>query len=342
MQVGFSGGTYEQLFYVADVKIAAGFQRDLFTSLGEHILALMFPVRSTGMQRLIGLVPRELSDRDDLTFEELRKQVEPLLDIKVTEVNWFSHYRVHHRVAERFRVGRAFLLGDAGHIHSPVGGQGMNTGIGDAVNLGWKLGNVSRGQADDTLLDTFEQERIGFARALVSTTDRAFTYLAAEGVRGAFVRQVVAPLFFTIATRTAIGRHEFFRFLSQTEIQYEKSSFSEGKAGHVHGGDRLPWIGSTAEDNFDPLHSLRWQVHVYGEPADDLVPVCQSLRLPTHFFSWTGAAQQAGFERDAAYLVRPDGYVALAAARLDASAKLKTFAEKHKLTFGDRISDNRS
>jgi hypothetical protein len=67
------------------------------------------------------------------------------------------------------------------------------------------------------------------------------------------------------------------------------------------------------------------------------VPVCQSLRLPTHFFSWTGEAQQAGFERDAAYLVRPDGYVALAAAGSDASAKLKTFAENHKLTFGDRM-----
>jgi 2-polyprenyl-6-methoxyphenol hydroxylase-like FAD-dependent oxidoreductase len=84
------------------------------------------------MQRLIGLVPPELSERDKLTFEDIRGQVEKLLDIRVTEMNWFSTYRVHHRVADRFRVGRAFLLGDAGHIHSPVGGQGMNTGIGNS------------------------------------------------------------------------------------------------------------------------------------------------------------------------------------------------------------------
>jgi 2-polyprenyl-6-methoxyphenol hydroxylase-like FAD-dependent oxidoreductase len=105
LHVGFPGGTYEQLFYVADVKIAQDFSRDLYINLGEHILTLMFPVRSSGMQRLIGLVPWELSDRETLGFEDLRAHVEPLLDIKVAQVNWFSTYRVHHRVAEQFRVG---------------------------------------------------------------------------------------------------------------------------------------------------------------------------------------------------------------------------------------------
>ena len=175
LQLGFPGGTYEQLFYVADVKIARGFDRDLHINLGEHILTLMFPVRSSGMQRLIGLVPPDLSHRDNLSFEDIRCHVEPLLDVEVTKVNWFSTYRVHHRVADKFRVGRAFLVGDAGHIHSPAGGQGMNTGIGDAVNLGWKLAQVLQDRADTSLLDTYEPERIAFARSLVSTTDRAFT-----------------------------------------------------------------------------------------------------------------------------------------------------------------------
>ena len=90
-------------------------------------------------------------------------------------MNWFSTYHVHHRVADQFRKGRAFLLGDAAHIHSPVGGQGMNTGIGDAVNLAWKLAAVLQGRADAVALDTYEPERIAFARRLVATTDRAFT-----------------------------------------------------------------------------------------------------------------------------------------------------------------------
>jgi len=93
--------------------------------------------------------------------------------VQVEHVNWFSTYRVHHRVAEFFRSGRAFLLGDAAHVHSPVGGQGMNTGIGDAINLAWKLAAVLNGRAKDKLLDSYETERIAFARRLVSTTERA-------------------------------------------------------------------------------------------------------------------------------------------------------------------------
>ena len=132
------------------------------------------------MHRLIGLVPDELSGRDDVTFEDIQPFAEKLTGVHVTKVNWFSSYRVHHRVAEHFRVGRAFLLGDAGHIHSPAGGQGMNTGIGDAVNLAWKLAAVLQGRADSAILDTYEPERIAFARSLVATTDRAFQLMAGE------------------------------------------------------------------------------------------------------------------------------------------------------------------
>ncbi|MBV8198329.1 MAG: FAD-dependent monooxygenase, partial [Candidatus Eremiobacteraeota bacterium] len=159
--LGFAGGTYDQLYFVCDAKAASGFERDLYVNIGTHTLCLMFPVRSSGMQRLIGLVPPEFSDADQLTFEDIRAHVEPLLGTKISEVNWFSAYRVHHRVAQRFRVGRAFILGDAGHIHSPVGGQGMNTGIGDATNLGWKLADVLGGCVGPQVLDTYEAERIG-------------------------------------------------------------------------------------------------------------------------------------------------------------------------------------
>ena len=97
------------------------------------------------------------------------------MHIDVDEVNWFSTYHVHHRVAAHFRQGRAFLLGDAAHVHSPVGGQGMNTGIGDAVNLAWKLAAVVHQRMHASILDSYEPERIAFARRLVETTDRAFT-----------------------------------------------------------------------------------------------------------------------------------------------------------------------
>jgi 2-polyprenyl-6-methoxyphenol hydroxylase-like FAD-dependent oxidoreductase len=331
--LGFPGGTYDQLFYVADALIAGGFQRDLVVNLGEHILTLVLPVRSRGVQRLIGLVPPELSHRTDLTFDDIRNEVERLADIEVTGVNWFSTYRVHHRVAEHFRAGRAFILGDAAHVHSPAGGQGMNTGIGDAINLGWKLADVIAGRAPPALLDSFEPERIAFARTLVATTDRAFTPLVAEGLLGEATRRFVAPLVLTIATRFAMGRHAMFRTLSQTQLHYADSPLSEGKAGHVHGGDRLPWTGAAGEDNFAPLRSLDWQVHVYGEVDGALASACTRFGLPLHYFTWSEAAAAAGLARDAAYLVRPDGYVALASDGADAVAKLTAFIDRLDLRF---------
>jgi 2-polyprenyl-6-methoxyphenol hydroxylase-like FAD-dependent oxidoreductase len=332
LKLDFPGGTYQQLFYVADVKITRGFDRDLYINLGEHILSLMFPVRSSGMQRLIGLVPPELSDRETLGFEDIRSRVEPLLDVKVSEVNWFSTYRVHHRVADKFRVGRAFIVGDAGHIHSPAGGQGMNTGIGDAINLGWKLAQVLQGRGDPSLLDSYEPERIGFARSLVSTTDRAFTGMVAGGVIGEFTRRIVAPQVLAIATRFNIGRHAIFRTVSQMRIHYPDSPLSQGAAGAVRGGDRLPWTGTGNEDNFVPLQSLDWQAHVYGEAQQDLGTACRELNLPLHRFPWNQGAQEAGIKRDALYLVRPDGYVALASAEQSVN-ELRSYARRFRLHF---------
>jgi 2-polyprenyl-6-methoxyphenol hydroxylase-like FAD-dependent oxidoreductase len=332
LNIGFPGGTYDQLFYVADVRVARGFDRDLYINLGKHILTLMFPVRSSGMQRLIGLVPPGLSEHVDLTFDDLRDRVERQLDVKVAELNWFSTYRVHHRVAERFRAGRAFLAGDAGHIHSPVGGQGMNTGIGDAINLGWKLAHVIQGRAHPSLLDTYDPERIGFARSLVETTDRAFTPLTAEGISGEVTRRIIAPLIFAVALRFAPSRHAVFRLISQARIHYPDSPLSEGHAGHVHGGDRLPWAGPGKHDNFAPLRSMDWQLHVYGNIASDLSGAARELSLATHIFPWNGSLHNAGFQRDAGYLIRPDGYVATALSDQSVST-LKAFIDRFGIRF---------
>ena len=178
------------------------------------------------------------------------------------EVNWFSIYRVHHRVAEHFRVDRAFILGDAAHIHSPAGGQGMNTGIGDAVNLGWKLADVLHGRSSVAMLDSFEEERIVFARQLVATTDRAFTAIVRGGALGRLTREFLMPWTVALATHQRFVRHLFFRTVSQTAIHYPNSMLSEGRAGGIRGGDRLPWVAAC--DNFAALQSLDWQVHIFG------------------------------------------------------------------------------
>ncbi len=231
-------------------------------------------------------------------------------------MNWFSTYRVHHRVASRFRRGRAFLLGDAAHVHSPVGAQGMNTGIGDATNLAWKLAAVVRGEAGDLLLDTFETERIAFARRLVATTDQAFEFATKPGRAAAFARIRVFPLAVSVLFRLRAARLFLFRTVSQLALNYHHSALSVGRAGSVRGGDRLPWIptedGGVDAGNHAPLDSLRWQVHVYGDVPTNLRAVCDELGLELHAFAWQPAMHRAGIARNALYLIRPDGYVALA------------------------------
>ncbi len=333
LRLNFPGGTYEHLYYVADVKTGGPPNTDLIGHIGDQTFALMLPVRSSGMQRLIGIMPESADHKHDPGFEDVRPIVEPLLGIRVEEVNWFSTYRVHHRVASLFRVGRSFIAGDAAHIHSPAGGQGMNTGIGDAVNLSWKIAHVLQGRAAPSLLDSYEAERIVFARKLVATTDRVFQLVVSGGAGGQLLRHWLLPHVFPLLTGFAAARRAMFKTISQVQINYEHSALSAGRAGEILGGDRLPWVHTPSYDNFDPLQSMDWQLHVYGASSASLEAESDALGLPLHSFGWNQSAEHAGLLRDAAYLIRPDGYVALALPRQE-SGSLPEYAARLGLRFG--------
>jgi hypothetical protein len=205
-----------------------------------------------------------------------------------------------------------FLLGDAAHIHSPVGGQGMNTGIGDAVNLAWKLAAVLKAEAAPALLDSYEPERIAFARRLVATTDQGFSAVTSATPLARALRLEVFPRIFPALFATPMARRLLFRTVSQTAITYRSCTLNEGRAGAVHGGDRLPWLGEDGDDNFAPLRSGAWQVHVYGEAPAGFADACRALNLPLHVFAWRAGLSATGLRRNAAYLIRPDGYVGFA------------------------------
>jgi 2-polyprenyl-6-methoxyphenol hydroxylase-like FAD-dependent oxidoreductase len=311
---GFPGGTYRQVFYVADVEAAGPpLNGELHVDLDEADFLGVFPLAGKGRARLIGTVRDERADRaDTLKFEDISNRAIKHLKVDVQKVNWFSTYHVHHRVAEHFRKGRAFLVGDAAHIHSPAGGQGMNTGIGDAINLAWKLAAVVRGHAPDRLLDSYEAERIGFARRLVATTDRVFSFVTAEGRIADIIRTRVAPVLIPTAMTFEAAREFLFRTVSQITLNYRGGPLSVGAAGHVNGGDRLPWVSIDGKDNFEPLTAMSWQVHVYGSATAELSAWCANHAVPLHVFNWRPEHEAAGLARDAIYLLRPDTYIALA------------------------------
>lgn len=312
MDVAFPGGTYDQMFYVADVDAhGEAANGDFNMCLGTNAFCAVFPIRTSGSFRLIGIVPDELRTVEKVALTDIQPIAERLVGLKIQKENWFSTYHVHHRVAGKFRTGRAFLAGDAGHVHSPAGGQGMNTGIGDAVNLSWKLASVVTGRADSRLLDTYEAERIAFARLLVSTTDKVFTGVVSQSVAGQVFRKYLVPNLVPFLLGFSRVRTEAFRMLSQTRINYRASELSVGVVRDVHGGDRLPWVQTLG--NFEPLRSMDWQIHVYGSAGQSARGFADERAMPLFEFAWCKDAEHAGFSENALYLVRPDGYVAVAA-----------------------------
>ena len=269
---GFPGGTYRQVFYVADIEGGGpALDGELHIDLDEADFLAVFPLAGAGRARLIGTVRDERAEHpEQLRFEDVsaRAMREPQGACRSAS-NWFSTYRVHHRVAAHFGKGRAFLLGDAAHIHSPAGGQGMNTGIGDAVNLAWKLAAVLQGRAPPSLLDSYEAERIP-SHAAWSRPPTASSASPPPTVRS---RTSCARASRRCSCRGRVAfepvREFLFRTVSQITVNYRGSPVSAGAVGRVHGGDRLPWVLAGASDNYAALTAISWQVHVYGTARED-------------------------------------------------------------------------
>ena len=304
--VEFSGGTYAHTFYVADVDAhGPPMNGAINICFDDADFLASFPLEGTTRARLIGEVE---NDGKDLTWDDISPRILERLQLAVDHVHWFSTYRVHHRVADTFSVHNAFLLGDAAHVHSPVGGQGMNTGIGDAINLAWKLAAVCGGKTDEAILASYAEERRPFAEKLVATTDKVFELVASEGKLASVVRNDILPHLVPKLMHFETARELFFKTLSQIEIEYRGSALSAGHAGRVHGGDRLPWVRT--QDNFKSLGT--WQVHTYGM-ARDVSDACRELGIAHLTFALDEAARAAHLGDAALYLVRPDGYLALVA-----------------------------
>ncbi|BCJ39655.1 3-(3-hydroxyphenyl)propionate hydroxylase [Actinoplanes ianthinogenes] len=152
-------------------------------------VAVTRPVPGTGVWQVVVSLGPDLPD-DEETLQRLLTERTGLAGLRVTEVLWHSVWRYNLRIAERFRAGPVFLAGDAAHVHSPFGGHGMNTGIQDAYNLGWKLGLVVRGLAPEGLLDTYESERMPVARQILADSDQRMGSM----MTWRFARPLLGPL----------------------------------------------------------------------------------------------------------------------------------------------------
>jgi 2-polyprenyl-6-methoxyphenol hydroxylase-like FAD-dependent oxidoreductase len=327
----YEGDTYVPLFYIADI-VAEEQESPLFNgeahlTFVDETFNLVLPYIEERHIRLIGTTIPKTNEHQqtstsephpEVTFEDVLPKIKKTTNLEIQEVNWFSTYRSHHRVAEKFRSNRAFVAGDAAHIHSPVGGQGMNTGIMDAINLAWKLATVIKHpsmteEAKDDLLDTYEPERRSFALDVVGATDHGFNILTSSGFFPHMLRAWVIPYLIPVVTRFQAARMEIFRRGSQLVCSYRgASTLNQTSQGSemVQPGDRLPWVKTELGDNFWTLRDICWQIHVYGEPTMGLEEWRKNKHVRLAVFQWDEKHGNVGLKKGAAYLLRPDHYIA--------------------------------
>jgi 2-polyprenyl-6-methoxyphenol hydroxylase-like FAD-dependent oxidoreductase len=330
--ITFPGEPYEHTFFVADTEATGPMkQGELNVYLWDDGFHLFFPMRGKDGWRVIGILPKGMRDRDDVTFDEVAPGIrhEAGAGVVFSKCHWFSTYRIHHRAAERFRDRRCFLLGDAAHIHSPAGAQGMNTGLQDAYNLGWKLALVVKGQADAALLDTYELERRPVAQRLLRTTDRIFQVIVADGWLGRLFRTRVLARVAAFAMTKRRVREVAFRTISQIGIRYRGSPLSQTLPGlpaaAPAAGDRFPWLqlrmkpGGPVEDLFVALDDTLYNLVAVGQPAPKgFGGLVRTHEIPADDHN-TQALAAARITGPACYLLRPDGHVGLAGPRLEAA-----------------------
>lgn len=306
--IDFPGVPVAERFLLADVR--ADWARDRSVSAGWYhrdgmVLAVPMP---GGLWRLMADVPH---DGERLTPDQVVDRMRRLLaeragqpDIGIRETVWASVFRIHRRLAADYRRGRVLLAGDAAHTHSPIGGQGMNTGIGDAENLAWKLGLVVRGLAGTELLDTYGAERRPLAADVLRNTTANTRLLLGETALTRFLRdRVVVPLL----GRPFVQRRAT-RVASQLWVTYRKGPLGGRGLGHrvpdgeYHRVDGTPvrlhaalgpaWalIGGSTALWFEARRALGEVAHLQGD-GDAL------LVRPDAHVAWRGTSQQDLFDR---------------------------------------------
>jgi 2-polyprenyl-6-methoxyphenol hydroxylase-like FAD-dependent oxidoreductase len=335
LHIGYAGGTYGQTGLLADVDLRGGPAPPAGT-LRLHLTAGGFVGvfrLAGGRYRLFGAVPPGLAPGPggDVTHEayaavppaDIQRWFDEYfaIDATVADVAWTALFRIHSRIADRFRAGRAFLVGDAAHIHSPAGGQGMNLAIGDAFNLGWKLALVATGRAHDGLLDSYEAERRPVARTVLRGTDRGFALETTRNSIAAWLRTNVAGRLVGPLTRVPAVRSRIFLLFSQTWIGYRRSPVVAGTHRRPRPGDRAPHAvlrsaDGTPHDLYDIIGGTGHHLLLFGATAAQRRSIEDLFRpypidVGIHPMPDRDRALRSryGVRAPRLFLIRPDGHL---------------------------------
>ncbi len=265
----YQGDAYPQAFVLADCKIDWPLDYDhMKLFLRGRRFAVYLPLKGKDICRVLALMPEppgpaapdtpgaEATSAEPTSLDEVQSAFREAFGPGVTlsDPVWMTRYRLHHRGVNHYRQGRVFVGGDAAHIHSPAGGQGMNTGLQDAANLAWKLAAVLRGGAPDALLETYHTERWPVGQKVLEFTDRIFSTMTSQSGWFAMIRNTLLPVFGALITRSGTARSRAFHFISQLGIRYDESAFvKDGSSPSA----ASPWREGPPPAAALPMHRLR-------------------------------------------------------------------------------------
>lgn len=303
LNLPFEGAEYEELFMLADIETSDTLPADeLELCPHEHGPVAIFPMSAT-RRRVIAMIKEPVGDAPSLDLvRELLAQRGPA-GIEARRLNWSTYFRIHHRQVAQLRVGRFFVAGDAAHIHSPFGGQGMNTGLHDIWNLVWKLDLVLHGHGNEVLLDSYSAERRPVIQQVIQTTDLLTKAMATPSKLAQILRNTFIPM----VSRLAPFQHAFVKRLSELGVAYEGSPIVEG-AGERYFDDSLRGGAGICSRFLLVLDD--------GEGSS----VKQAAKQLAESFSDVAELRFETSRRIT--LVRPDGYIAYAANSRDGIAAL--------------------
>jgi 2-polyprenyl-6-methoxyphenol hydroxylase-like FAD-dependent oxidoreductase len=323
----FEGSTLERLFYVADVQIKWEFPHDMLTAcLAKDQSTAFFPMPGEDRYRIVGVFPEHTDKKEgEIPYDEIEQQIreDSQVELDIYKVNWFSTYKVHSRRVNKFSEGRCFLAGDAAHIHSPAGAQGMNTGIQDGYNLAWKLALVLRGDADPSLLDTYNEERVEIAKRLLETTDRMFDLLVNPAWLLSFIRRNIFPHVANFLVGLDSVNQFIFPLISQTGITYRHRSLAEdGDTGfEIKAGDRMPYLLVDGKGVYDWLHAPKFHLLTFSNESEtdnatkDAVAREFGEVVDYHAFPINEQVTEIfGTDKPFHVLLRPDNYISFISA----------------------------
>lgn len=348
----FEGRTFEQTYVLGDVHVEGDLHEGDFHLFSSELGFLgLFPL-GHGRFRIIAGVPRSAAGEGTApSTEDLQAVYDQRASVpaRLSDMRWASWFHINSRMVSHLRAGRVLLGGDAAHIHSPAGGQGMNTGIQDMINLAWKLALVIRGQASPALLDTFEAERLPVARNVLGKTE------AVTGLVGS-ASFLVNSLFERFGPWLAGARKVQALLplrISELAVSYRKSPLSahHGRVGRLHAGDRLPDLpvrsrtahgeGYTDRSLFEIVDARHFTLLVVRQEADGAAPgdwcdVVRPWETLIRVASIAPAPDEVDRERfhavlgnaSGVILVRPDGYVAFAGGKHASGRHLAAYCSR--------------